>query len=608
MLKKFLIISVLFLIFSQMVYSNQISLPQNPPLKITPSDPILFEKVEISNDINMQYTINLKNNGSYTISVKDLKVEIYHVGSNFRGAWAPSIELRKPSLDTQIQPKASFQLIYKCNNSREEILKQMDEGILTYNSPNHFRISIKYKDRYYTYEGDFLWKPQLADLKVNNVEIEDLHETKSGFHFNYLKVSIELENIGDMLPIFLKDKNQKTLETSFVKIIVRRKSDKKIVAVLNAYPEINNERENNLSIYIDTNLMISPKEKRKLTFKAEYSDPFSLIGDFDITIGFDAKIEESNIIYYHFFGDKNWQNNIVTKSVSFGINSFEIISFCPEKLSSISPALATPKEFPRKENNLIYIRVNSYLPLTSANENEIKVYFNNELLRIFSIKFLDFTKNYSKYLIWIEKPKKIERGQFKIDILGISKFSNYLEIENKFTGITTSSSAPFYFDSVPIYYASPDDGKSPYGLCPISIEDINLRGNAPMNLSIILRPKNFIWLERGKGWSDVQKENPNADLSKYVSSMTSVYKVYVYVRPKDKIAWNFIDSAESPITLYPDKRNIINFSIDEVKNILKGNLKGGVNEILIFVTYTYKDEEIVKEVISDMYWTEFTIK
>jgi len=61
MLKKFLIISVLFLIFSQMVYSNQISLPQNPPLKITPSDPILFEKVEISNDINMQYTINLKN-------------------------------------------------------------------------------------------------------------------------------------------------------------------------------------------------------------------------------------------------------------------------------------------------------------------------------------------------------------------------------------------------------------------------------------------------------------------------------------------------------------------------------------------------------------------
>lgn len=604
-----------FLFFIFLVFSEPI-IPKVP--KILPKDPILFEKVVVSNDINMRYDIYLKNNTSYTISLKDLEIHIKHKKRSSN--WEPSLELLSPSLNTKVKPNDNIQISYRCKDTQVDILKKMDEGYLSYNSENNLSVSVKFEGKEYIYEEKFVWKPKMSDLRISDFNIDYVHEWSGSGIKNCFLVSIFLENNGDALPIFLGDKNKKLSEVPFVNIIIRRKKDGKIISFVKAYPALESDREKELYIYLDTYFRISPGDRKKLIFKTDVLPALDLIGDFDIIIGFDYPLEKTNVVYYHLFSDANWENNFITKTISLGNDAFEILGFYPEKISSISSEVSE-KEYVRKENKLIYLKVKSYLPLNLYSDaDSIKVYFNNELLRIFSIQLLDWDKDHYKFTIWVERPKNIVKGRFRVDISGVSKFSNYLEVSKEFTDSLGLSY--FYLGAIPVNYtliSSPfdfleyGDGKFnlPYGIIPINIEDINIKGKAPMSLLVALKPKGYTWLEYGKGWASVEKENPNADLSKYISSLSDPsYFVYVLVRPENKISWNLLYKSLAPKTLEADKRNILSYTVDEIKGILEGKLKGGKNELLIIVTYMMYDskKDIKREVVSDMYWTEFKIE
>lgn len=606
-----------FLLFIFLVFSESL-IPKIP--KITPRDPILFEKVSISDDVNIRYDITLKNNTSYTISLKDLEVHIYHRKLDGSSTWEPSLELLEPSLTTKVKPNSSIQVSYRCKNTQEDIFKRMDEGFLSCNSENNIKISVKFEGKEYIYEDKFVWKPKVSDLRISDFNLDYIHKWDGIGINNYFRLTIFIENRGDALPIFLGDKNKKLDEIPFVNLIIQRKKDKKTIAFVKAHPEVENDRERDLNVYLNTYFRISPGERKKLIFKTDTLPAQDLIGDFDIIIGFDYPLEKISSTYYHLFSDANWDNNFITKTFSLGSDSFEILGFYPEKLSSISPEISE-KEFLRKESRLIYLNIKSYLPLNLYNDvNSIKVYFNNELLRIFSIQLIDWDKDHYNFAVWVERPKNIVKGKFRVEISGVSKYSKDLEVSKDFT--TSLGLKYFYLGSIPVNYTlisypfdfleyGDEKTNLPYGIMPIVIEDINIRGKAPMNLFVALKPKGYTWLEYGKGWASVEKENPNADLSKYVSSLSDPsYIVYILVRPENKIGWNLLDKSIAPKTLEADKRNILNYTIDEVKYLLEGKLKSGKNELLIFVTYKMYDskKKETKEVVSDMYWTEFKIE
>lgn len=348
---------------------------------------------------------------------------------------------------------------------------------------------------------------------------------------------------------------------------------------------------------------------------SDYISLYDIVGEINITLGFDAQIEKSNSYYTHLFGDANWQNNLVTKSVFLGKDLFKIVSFYPETISKYEPAGAPQREFPRMEQNLMYVELKSYLSLNHLNDaRNIKVYFGDEELRIFNIKIGSGSWS---YFVWIEKPKKRQRGRFRVDILGITQLSDkFLEISDKLGTVPSSNSnlySPFYCYSIPLYFVGPPSGKDVpkprYGLMPISIEDVNLREKAlNINILVALKSRDYTWLEEGKGWSDVIKDNPSADLSKYVSSSSSHYRVYLFIRSRDKLLWHDKGVLISPKTLEANNREILKLEFDQVRAMLEKEIISGENEFLLVVTYTYTYEGDTFEIASDMYWSVFTVE
>jgi hypothetical protein len=594
----------------QKVKEQGISLPH---LAIHPSDdPIVIESIAVSNDINMQYTVRVKNNTSQPIPLKQLKIEITHL-SPLRN-WDPSPKLLQPSDNSEIPPSQTMELKYRCSAPQETVLQQLDMGVLVYNGSNNVLVEVQFMGRWYSHRSTFIWKPKLADLRINDVKLELLHEDSA----HWFRFTVVIENVGDALPILLKTTG-KTSETYLLNVsLVRRKDGKE--KQYKAFPEVKSERERSFDIYFDSYLRLNPGEKKELVFQTGWDslgdgDLLHFIGEFEVTVGFDSPAWKTNSEYPYVISDANRRNNVMTKTVSLGGDCFEIISFFPEKISRYKPAGGAQGEFPRREQNLMYLKLRSYLPLTLLDDpSDFKVYFNDEELRIFNVTG---DPQRGIYRVWIEKPEKRERGRFKVNILGVSRSSNkFLEVETaKFTPAPASPKLPYYFESpappVPLPYTiSPD--KFPYGVMPISIEGVSIREkDGKVNVGVALKARDYTWLERGKGWSDVRKDNPNADLSKYVSSLASTYQVYLLMRPKDKLRWRHIGKLISPKTLEANKREVVTFTLDEVKALLEKTLTSGENEFLVVVTYTFTEREGKEveeiEVPSDMYWGNFTL-
>lgn len=239
-MKQLIIILIFFLFLGTESAYAQLKIPQDLPTKIPenikPHDPVSIENVSVSNDINMQYAIRLKNNSSNPIPLSQLKIEIIHYNQD-RYGWTPSIELLKPSFSTLISPGQTIELTYRCTGEEKTVLKQLDSGILKYNSLNNISVVIIKDNRQYTYEGLFIWKPKLADLRINDVKVDLVHET-SGLH--RLKFAVTLENAGNSLPIFLGDTKKETSKTPFLKVFVERKKDNKRLYLNTTYPLLTN--------------------------------------------------------------------------------------------------------------------------------------------------------------------------------------------------------------------------------------------------------------------------------------------------------------------------------------------------------------------------------
>lgn len=139
-MKKLIITLIsLFLVSEVESGSAQTKIPQNIPAEIPKNiqsnDPLIIENVSVSNDINMQYTIRLKNNSLNPIPLSQLKIVISYCNQD-RILWVPSFELLKPSTNTVISPGQTTEVIYRCTDDIKTVLKQLDNGILNYNLLN----------------------------------------------------------------------------------------------------------------------------------------------------------------------------------------------------------------------------------------------------------------------------------------------------------------------------------------------------------------------------------------------------------------------------------------------------------------------------------------
>ncbi|MCX7795264.1 MAG: hypothetical protein N2380_01895 [bacterium] len=571
---------------------------------------VRVEKVVVSNEIPIRFTICLKNNSEKTMTLENYKVEVIIFSSSNKD-WIPKLILESPSGNPSIMPGQSINLVYK--TSKEEVLNKIDEERLTINASNKIRVNVYIKgeegqeySRFF-YEDNFFWKPQIADLAIKDAKVEFLGYDSNPYYKRKLKVSVSIKNIGDAYPILYGD--NKKLNESLVQIKMVRKKDGKYF-----YLQMESVGKSSISEYT-----FGPGNQIELSFISRYPLPdIDTIGDFDIIISFDEEIDKkTNTTYYHLFSDGNRQNNIFVTSLSFN-EVFDLGAFYPKKVSILKPA-GVKREYPRLEQDLMYIDVKSYVKLNLIDEiSTIKVYFNNEPLRIFNITigYMD------SYRVWFEKPKKVGKGKIKVELLGITRFSkDDLEVTDSFIFSSEASSSdiswPFYFTASPdvyLLYFGKDDPKPPYGATPISIDDISIKGNAPINISIALRSPQITWFDISKGLKDIP---PNADLRYYAWS--NRYAVRVYIRPSNKIKWRFLEHIEAPVTIEPNKRPIITIKLDELEAFAKGDLTSGENELLIQVIYTFETKEKyvanqeVKEVVmkhmilSDMYWTRFKI-
>lgn len=584
--------------------------PKLPNLPIQLPYKVIIEEVTISNEIPIRFTIRLKNNSEKVMALDNYKIEVT-VFSNLNKDWFPKLTLESPLGNPSVMPGQSISLVYK--TSKEETLTKIDEGRLSLNVLNKIRVNVYIKgeegqeySRFF-YEKEFLWKPKIADLVVKDAKVEFLGYDNNPNYKRKLKTSVLIENIGDTYPILYGE--SKKLRDSIMQVKMIRKKDNE-----SFYLSMEPIGEFSIGEY-----SFGPGKQVELTFISKYPLPdIDIIGDFDVIVGFDEEIDKkTNITYYHLFSDGNRQNNIFVKSVSFG-EIFDIGGFYPKRVSTLKPA-STKRDFPRLEQDLMYIDIKSYIRLDLIDDvSIIKVYFNNEPLRIFSI----IIKDTDNYRVWFEKPKKTGRGKIKVELAGITRFSkDDLEVTDSFIFSPAQSlsdiSWPFYFDASPdvyLLYFGKEDPKPPYGATPIFIDDISIRGNVPINISIALKSSQVTWFDTSKGSKDIPS---NADLRYYAGS--NRYAIRVYTRPKDKIKWRFLEHIEAPVTIEPNKRSIVTVKLDELEAFAKGNLASGINELLIQVVYTFEAKERyianqeVKEVttkymiLSDMYWTRFEI-
>lgn len=610
MIKKAVSFSILFIIFiSLKLASAQIQIePKLPNLPIQSPYKVIIEEVTVSNEIPIRVTIRLKNNSEKIMTLDKYKVEIVIWGGPYK-SWVPNLILENPSGNPSIMPGQAINLVYK--TSKEEVLKKIDEERLIINASNKIQAYVYIKGEEgqeysrSSYEGNFLWRPKMADLTIKDAKIEFLGYEPDPLLKRKLKVSVLIENIGDAYPILYG--NNKESDKSIVQVKMVRKKDGRYFYV--QMKPLGNQ----ISEY-----SFGPGNQAEMLFISEFPlSDIDIAGDFDVIVSFDERLDkEPNTIYYHLFSDRDRQNNIITKSVSFN-DLFVLGSFYPKKVSILKPA-GVKSDFPRLEQDLMYIDIKSYARLNLIDDNStIKVYFNNEPLRVFSIIIEDI----DKYRVWFEKPKKVGKGKIRVELAGITRFSkDDLEVTDSFIlseSYTSSKiSWPFYFGASPnvyILYFGKEDPEPPYGARPISIEAINMKGNAPINVSILLKSPQVTWFDSSKGLKDIP---PNADLRYYAGP---TYTVTVYIRPSNKIIWRFLESIEAPVTLEANKSAVVIIRLDEIKALLKGNLGSGENEILIQVSYSFETEEtytannevktviLTRTILSDMYWTKFKI-
>jgi len=566
------------------------------PKKVILDNKVLVDKVEVLSEIPPIYKITLKNNDSKSVSIGKYRVKVVHFrkSNGGEGAWIPHLLLVKPSLSAEFAPGQSIELVYKASDDKAIILDQMDYGILVYDELNDIEVNVfiegeegNEKSRF-SYEGNFLWKPEIADLRIRSAEVKLLSYELPPLERVKLKCSVLIENIGSASP-FLKRKDIKSLDLVKVKMI--RKKDGKIF-VLNMKPY----GKFSINEFINK---LSPGQQTELEFISDSSlSAFEIIGDFDITIGLDEPVIENNNIYLHFLGDANVTNNLLIKTETFGTNLFEAVSFYPKKISVLRPAVA--KEFRRLESDLMYVEIKSYAPLSKIDDiNDIGVYFGDERLRIFSIKFEN-----DNYKIWVEKPKKAGEGNIRVNIFDISRtFKANLVASSKLEMVSDSKFAewPFYFDSSPEYtfYFGTKDPVPPYGSKPLFIDGVNIRGSLSMSILVGLKSEKLTWLESSKSVRDI----PRAKLEDY----GTIYKLRVYVRPANKIQWRFLDSITSPVTIEPDKRAVVKLDLSEEEAVKNGMVTTDDKEFLFLLSYIFKVSEDGKlleyEVLSDMYWT-----
>jgi len=585
------ILLVLFVSFDLAFSQIQLE-PKLPKPFIQSPYRVIVEKVTISDEIPIRFTIQLKNNSDRSMPISAYKVELV-VFSNSNRSWVPNLTLEKPFGNPSIMPGQSIELVY--GTSKKETLIKIDEGCLIPNAPNKIKVFVYIKGEEgmeyskFQYEDEFFWKPKMADLTIRNVEIEFLGYEKNFYEKRKLKTLITIENVGDAYPILYGD--DKKLNESLVKVKMVRKKDGKSF-YLQMLPT------DKLSI---GEYSFGPGNQVKLSFISAYELPgIDIAGDFDIIVSVDEEIyKETNTTYYHFFSDVNRQNNIVTKTISFN-SLFDIESFYPKRVSILKSA-GTKKEFPRLEQDLMYIDIKSYARLDLIDDDSIiRILFNNEQLRVFSI----IIRDNDRYRVWFEKPKKVGKGKIQVEIAGITRFSkDDLEVIDSFilseTSIPSKISWPFYFYASPEvyrFYFGTKDPEPPHGATPIYIDDLNIRGNAPISISIVLKSPNLTW---------------------YAGA--NRYGVQVYIRPKNKIHWRSLEYLKAPVTIEAGKRSILVMKLDEIGSLIKGDLSAGENEILIQVVYIFGSREEytanqeVKEVIerymvlSDMYWTKFEI-
>lgn len=593
---------ILFLIFPS-------SFAQIRPEVVKPPGKIIYntiiEKVEMSNELTPVYKIIFKNPTDKSISLSQCEVTIIHLGMH---NWTPKLELVSPKNSTVISPGETIELVYRCIDSKETILEQIDRGALKYNAENKIEVSIRIPgEDPILYEGTLLWKPKLADLRIKSARFE-LDKNKSGF----IRCKLVIENIGDDYPIF-KKKATSLNELSLFNLRLIDKEGKE--ELLEMKPT------GNLSPY---DLHIAPGKEKEIEIINNVFIPnvYFMKGELKIIMGFDEPLVKNKTIYSRAFGDSNPSNNILTSSVSFG-RLFSILSFYPEKVSILKPVVS--KDYPREEYDLMYITVSSYGPLNLFDgTKDIKMYFEGEELRIFSIKLDKWKEPFSEYKIWVKKPKKVGRGRLRVEIFGISDTaSKYLEVTDKLILSSTSGqekiSWPFYFDSTPEYtfYFGKEDPEPLYGSMPISITDINIKGNLPINIFIsLMNNSKYKWLDSSKNIKDI-------DISERQNYGES-YFVRVYVRPLSKIQWRLLEEIESPVYLESGKRTIIKVTLDEISSLLKGLISPGENELLVLIGYTFTYREFYKasdgagnlvekekiskyNILSDMYCTRFRI-
>lgn len=610
-MRKMIIFILLVLVISFDSAFSQIQLePKLSKPYIQSPYKVIIEKVIVSDEIPARFTIQLKNNSDKAMSISNYKIEVTVFGNTNR-SWVPDLSLEKPLGNSSIMPGQSIELVYV--SSKKETLIKIDEGRLTPDALNKIKVTVYIKGEEgkeysrFLYEGEFFWRPKMADLTIKEVKIEFLGYEKDPYYRNRLKTLVTIENVGNAYPILYGD--EKELSRSLVKVKMVRKKDSK-----SFYLQMLPTEKFSIGEYT-----LGPENQVKLSFISDYQLPgIDIVGDFNIIVSVDEEIDKkADTTYYHFLSDRDRQNNIVTKTMSFN-SLFDIESFYPKRVSILKPA-GTKDEFPRLEQDLIYIDIKSYARLDLIDDvSIIKVSFNNESLRIFSI----IIGGDNSYRVWFEKPKKVGKGKIQVEIAGITRFSkDDLEVTDRLilseTPISSKISWPSYFYASPevyMLYFGTEDPEPPYGATPIFIDELNMKGNAPINISIALKSPKITWFDKSKGSRDIP---PNADRSYYAGS--NRYGIEVYIRPKDKVKWRFLEYLEAPVTIEPSKRSIVVVKLDELGSLIKGDLTTGENEILIQVVYSFESKERytanqeVKEVIkkfmilSDMYWTKFEI-
>ncbi|MGC8971500.1 MAG: hypothetical protein ACP5K2_04770 [bacterium] len=280
------ILSILVISFDSAFSQIQLEskLPKSP---IQSLYKVIIEKVTVSDEIPTRFSIRLKNNSDRTMTINNYKIELV-VFNNRNRAWIPRLILERPLGDSSIMPGQSIDLVYR--TSEKEILTKIDEGSLIINGLNKIKVYAYIKEEEgqeysrFSYEGDFFWKPRIADLAIKDVKIEFLGYENNPYYKRKIKASVLIENVGNAYPILYGD--AKELSGSLVKVKMVRKNDGK-----SFYLQMLPTEEFSIGEYT-----LGPGNQVKLSFISDYQLPgIDIVGEFNIIANVDEEIDKKVI-------------------------------------------------------------------------------------------------------------------------------------------------------------------------------------------------------------------------------------------------------------------------------------------------------------------------